>query len=427
MTATFEKTSTNHGVLKFSIDQEIINKGLDQAFNRIKKQLNAPGFRKGHVPRRIFNNLYGEESLYEKVLDAILPKAYDKAIKEAKLESVAQPKIDIESIGKGQDWVIKAELVLKPEVKLGEYKGLKIKKEAAEVTDEDINQKLEKDRNDLLELVLKEDEAAVLGDVTVIDFDGSIDGVPFEGGKSENYSLELGLEQFIPGFENQLVGHKAGEEINVRVTFPEDYHIKDLAGKEALFLTKIHEVKSKQLPKLDDDFAKDVDEEVETLDELKAKYRRQLEETKSEKAKTQFENDVVNKAVENAEIVELPKEMVHEQAYRLMEHFFNEMKQSGIDPEIYYKITNTTSEDLHKKYELEANEHVRMNLVFEAIIAAEKLEVTDEDIQKELEELAKQYKTPAEKLKSILPQDTVEHDVKMKKAFDLVISSAIAE
>jgi trigger factor len=427
MTATFEKTSTNHGVLKFSIDQELINKGLDQAFDRIKKQLNAPGFRKGHVPRKIFNNLYGEESLYEKVLDVILPEAYDKAVMETKLEPITQPKIDIESIGKGQDWVIKAELVLKPEVELGEYKGLKVKKESAEVTDEDINQKLEKGRNDLLELVLKEDEAAVLGDITVIDFDGSIDGAPFEGGKRENYSLELGSGQFIPGFEDQLVGHKAGEEVNVRVTFPEDYQLRDLVGKEALFVTKIHEVKSKKLPELDDDFAKDVDEEVETLDELKTKYRKQLEETKAEKTKIQFEDDVVNKAIENAKIVELPEEMVHEQAQRLMEHFFNEMKQKGIDPDTYYRITNTTSKDLHKKYKVEANEHVRMNLVFEAIIVAEKLEVTDEDIQKELNELAKQYKTPAEKLKSVLPQDTVEHDIKMKKAFDLVVSSAIVE
>ncbi|MDR1521299.1 MAG: trigger factor [Streptococcaceae bacterium] len=427
MTVIFEKTSTNHGVLTFSIDQETIAKGLDQAFNRIKKQLNAPGFRKGHLPRKIFNRLYGEEALYEKALDIILPAAYDKAIKEAKLEPVTQPKVDVESIKKGEDWIIKADLVLKPKVKLGEYKGLKVRKKAAEVTDEDINQKIEKDRNDLLELSLKEDEAAAIGDLIVIDFDGSINGVSFKGSKGENRQLELGLGQFIPGFEDQLVGHKAGEKVNVRVSFPENYHAKDLAGKEALFVTKIHEIKSKRLPDLDDDFAKDVDDEVETLDELKAKYRKQLKKTKVENAKTQFEKDIVCKAVKNAEIIKLPEEMIHEEAHRLMNHFFNELKQNGIDQKTYLKITNTTKDDLYKKYEVEANKNVRMNLVLEAIIAVEKIGVIDEDVKKEMKELAQQYKMSVEKLKNVLPKETVEHDIKTKKAFDLIVASAIVK
>ena len=270
MTANWEKTGTNDGVLTFAISEEIIKQEMDKVFNKVKKNVSVPGFRKGKVPRHVFNNIYGEESLFEDALNGALPAAYSQAIEEAGLDPVSQPKIDIKSMEKGQPWVIAAEVTVKPEVKLGEYKNLKVEKQDRVVTDEDVENNLKEKQERQAELVLKE-EGAELGDTAVIDYEGFVDGVAFEGGKDQNHSLELGSKQFIPGFEEQLVGVKAGEEKEVVVTFPEDYQAEDLKGKEATFKVVVHEIKTKQLPALDDEFAKDVDEEVESLDELKAK------------------------------------------------------------------------------------------------------------------------------------------------------------
>ncbi len=272
MSVSFEKKETNRGVLTFTISQEQIKPELDRVFNSVKKTINVPGFRKGHLPRPVFNQKFGEEALYQDALNNLLPNAYEAAVKEAGIEVVAQPKIDVVSMEKGQDWTISAEVVTKPEVKLGAYKDLEVSVEVSkEVTDEDVDARIERERNNLAELVLKEGPAAE-GDTVVIDFVGSVDGVEFDGGKGDNFSLGLGSGQFIPGFEDQLVGHKAGETVDVVVTFPEDYQAADLAGKEAKFVTTIHEVKEKEVPALDDELAKDIDEEVETLDELKEKY-----------------------------------------------------------------------------------------------------------------------------------------------------------
>lgn len=274
------KKGTNDGVLTFSIEQAVIEKGLTQAFNKVKKNLNVPGFRKGKVSRTVFNRMYGEEALYEDALNAVLPEAYEAAVLEAGIEPVAQPKIDVESMNKGEDWVITAEVTVKPEVKLGEYKNLTVSKQDREVTDEDVEARLKREQESQAELVIKEDAAAENGDTVVIDFEGFLGDEAFEGGKGENYSLELGSNSFIPGFEDQLVGKKAGEEVEVNVTFPEDYQAEDLAGKEAVFKVTVHEVKAKELPELDDEFAKDVDDSVESLDELKEKFRKELTEAK---------------------------------------------------------------------------------------------------------------------------------------------------
>ena len=278
MSAKWEKKGTNDGVLTFSIEQAVIEKGLTQAFNKVKKNLNVPGFRKGKVSRTVFNRMYGEEALYEDALNAVLPEAYEAAVLEAGIEPVAQPKIDVESMNKGEDWVITAEVTVKPEVKLGEYKNLTVSKQDREVTDEDVEARLKREQESQAELVIKEDAAAENGDTVVIDFEGFLGDEAFEGGKGENYSLELGSNSFIPGFEDQLVGKKAGEEVEVNVTFPEDYQAEDLAGKEAVFKVTVHEVKAKELPELDDEFAKDVDDSVESLDELKEKFRKELTE-----------------------------------------------------------------------------------------------------------------------------------------------------
>ena len=391
MSVSFENTATNRGVVTFTIGQDKIQPALDQAFNKVKKNLNAPGFRKGHMPRAVFNQKFGEEALYDDALNAILPAAYEAAIAELGLDVVAQPKIDVKSIEKGQDWTLTAEVVTKPEVKLGAYKDLEVSVEVSkEVTDEDVDAKLENERKNLAELVVKEG-AAENGDTVVIDFVGSVDGVEFDGGKGENHSLELGSGQFIPGFEDQLVGSKAGDEVEVKVTFPEDYQATDLAGKDAVFVTKVNEVKAKEVPALDDELAKDLDDEVETLDELKAKYRKELEAAKEIAFDDAVEGAALDLAVENAEIVELPAEMVEDEVHRAMNEFMGNMQRQGISPEMYFQITGTTQEDLHKQYEADADKRVKTNLVIEAVAAAEGFDATEEEIQKEINDLAAEY------------------------------------
>lgn len=424
MSVSFENTATNRGVVTFTIGQDKIQPALDQAFNKVKKNLNAPGFRKGHMPRAVFNQKFGEEALYDDALNSILPAAYEAVITELGLDVVAQPKIDVKSIEKGQDWTLTAEVVTKPEVKLGAYKDLEVSVEVSkEVTDEDVDAKLENERKNLAELVVKEG-AAENGDTVVIDFVGSVDGVEFDGGKGENHSLELGSGQFIPGFEDQLVGSKAGDEVEVKVTFPEDYQATDLAGKDAVFVTKVNEVKAKEVPALDDELAKDLDDEVETLDELKAKYRKELEAAKEIAFDDAVEGAALDLAVENAEIVELPAEMVEDEVHRAMNEFMGNMQRQGISPEMYFQITGTTQEDLHKQYEADADKRVKTNLVIEAVAAAEGFDATEDEIQKEINDLAAEYNMEVSQVSSLLSPEMLKHDITMKKAVELITSSA---
>lgn len=424
MSVSFENKATNRGVITFTIGQDKIKPALDQAFNKVKKNLNAPGFRKGHMPRAVFNQQFGEEALYEDALNALLPAAYQAAVAELSLDVVAQPKIDIQSMEKGQEWTLTAEVVTKPEVKLGDYKNLEVSVEATkEVTDAEVDEKVERERNNLAELIVKEG-AAELGDTVVIDFVGSVDGVEFDGGKGENFSLELGSGQFIPGFEDQLVGAKAGETVEVNVTFPEQYQAEDLAGKDAKFVTTVHEVKAKEVPALDDELAKDIDEEVETLDELKAKYRKELESAKEIAFDDAVEGAALELAVANAEIVELPEEMVHDEVHRAMNEFMGNMQRQGISPEMYFQLTGTTEEDLHKQYEADADKRVKTNLVIEAIAKAEGFEASDEEIEKEINDLASEYNMEVEQVRNLLSADMLKHDIAMKKAVEVVTSTA---
>ena len=424
MSVSFENTATNRGVVTFTIGQDKIQPALDQAFNKVKKNLNVPGFRKGHMPRAVFNQKFGEEALYDDALNAILPAAYEAAIAELDLDVVAQPKIDVKSIEKGQDWTLTAEVVTKPEVTLGAYKDLEVSVEASkEVTDEEVDAKLENERRNLAELVVKEG-AAENGDTVVIDFVGSVDGVEFDGGKGENHSLELGSGQFIPGFEDQLVGAKAGDEVEVKVTFPEDYQASDLAGKAAVFVTKVNEVKAKEVPALDDELAKDLDDEVETLDELKAKYRKELEAAKEIAYDDAVEGAALDLAVENAEIVELPAEMVENEVHRAMNEFMGNLQRQGISPEMYFQITGTTQEDLRKQYEADSDKRVKTNLVIEAVAAAEGFDATDEEIQKEINDLAAEYNMEVSQVSELLSPEMLKHDIAMKKAVEVITSSA---
>ena len=424
MSVSFEAKDTNRGVLTFTIGQDAIKPELDRVFNKVKQDINLPGFRKGHLPRAVFNQKFGEEALYQDVVNALLPAAYEAAVAEAGLEVVAQPKIDVVSMEKGQDWTINAEVVTKPEVKLGDYKNLTVSVEATkEVSDEEVDAKIERERNNLAELVIKEG-AAEEGDTVVIDFVGSVDGVEFDGGKGENFSLGLGSGQFIPGFEAQLVGHAAGEEVNVEVTFPEDYQADDLAGKPALFVTKIHEVKAKEVPALDDELAKDIDEEVETLDELKAKYRKELETAKEIAFDDAVESAALELAVENAEIVELPEEMIHEEVHRAINEFLGGLQQQGISPDMYFQITGTTQDDLHKQYEADAEKRTKTNLVVEAVAKAEGFEATEEEINKEIEDLAATYNMEVEQVRNLLSSEMLKHDIAVKKAVEVITSTA---
>lgn len=412
------------GTLTFDIDTETIQKGIDHAFTRTQKRISVPGFRKGHVPRTIFNQMYGEESLYQDALNDVLPDAYEAAIKEAGIEPVDQPQVNVESMEKGQPWTLTATVAVKPEVTLGDYKGMEVPEQDTSVSDADVDSELENKRQQQAELVLKEDEAAADGDTVVIDYEGSVDGEKFDGGSADNYSLVLGSGSFIPGFEDQLVGHKAGEDVDVNVTFPEDYHAKDLAGKDALFKVKIHEVKEKQLPELDDEFAKDVDEDVETLAELKDKVKKQLQDKKEAAAKAAIEDAAIEAAVANAETEEIPQAMLDDDTNRQLQQYLAGMQQQGINPQMYFQITNTTEDDLRKQFADDAAKRVKTNLVLEAVVKDANLNATDEDVQNEIADLAKQYGMDEEAVSKALTRDMLEHDIEIKKAVDLIADSA---
>ena len=422
MTAKWEKQGTNEGILTFTIAADEVAKGLDRTFNRVKKNLNVKGFRKGHISRQMFNKMYGEEALFEETLNQLLPMAYPKAVQEAGIDPVAQPEIDIESMNKGEDWVITARVVVRPEVKLGEYKNLEVEKQNREVSDEEVQKALEGLQNQHAELVVSED-AAKEGDTVVIDFEGFKDGVAFDGGKGENYPLELGSGSFIPGFEDQLVGAKAGDDVEVKVTFPENYQAEDLAGQDAIFNVHVHEVKAKELPELDDEFAKDVDDEVESLDELKAKIRKDLEEKREEEANNNIRNLSLEQAVNNAEM-EIPQAMIDEEINRSMEQFMQQMQNNGISKEMYFQLTGTTEEDLRNQFATDASQRVSADLVLNAIVDAENIEVSEEDMNEEVASLAKQYNMDEEQVRSVLSEDMLKHDIQIKRAMDMITETA---
>ncbi|GEN47814.1 trigger factor [Ligilactobacillus pobuzihii] len=425
MSAKWEKEEgTNNGKLTFEIQPDKIKEGLDTAFNRVKKSLNVPGFRKGKVPRQIFNKMYGEESLYQDALNAILPEEYSKAVQESEIKPVDQPEVNVESMDKDSAWVLSAKVTVEPEVELGQYKDLEVTPHPTRVLKADVEKALEDKRQQQAELVLKEEEPAAKGDTVVIDYEGSVDGVPFDGGKADNQSLELGSNQFIPGFEDQLIGHKSGEDVSVKVTFPEDYQATDLAGKEAVFATKIHEVKEKELPELDDEFAKDVDEDVDTLEELKAKIKEDLKAKKVSEAKSAIEDEAIGYAVDNAKIGKIPDAMIEEDIHRQMDQFMSGMQQQGISADMYYQLTGSSEEDLHKRFEEGAEKRVKTNLVLEAIVKSEDVKASDKEISSEIKDLAGQYGLDENAVRSALSDDMLQHDIAIRKVVDEIADSA---
>ncbi|AVH75619.1 trigger factor [Weissella koreensis] len=425
--AEFTRGDGNKGTLKFEIPVEDHAAAIDAAFNKIKDTLDVPGFRKGKMPKQMFIARFGEEALYEDALNFALQEAYPSAIDATGIAPVNQPQIGVESLEKGQAWVISAEVEVAPEIELGDYKGLTVKKQDVVVSDADVDAEIETMRQGQAELVLAEDHAAENGDTVVIDFDGSVDGDHFEGGKGENFNLELGSGQFIPGFEEQLVGHKADESVEVKVTFPTDYQAEDLAGKEAVFETTIHEVKVKEVPALDDEFAKDVDEEVAGLEELKAKTKDRLAEAKKNEAAEAKEDEAVSLAVDNAKVVgeEIPTAMLEEDIHRQMNSFFASMQNQGISQEMYSQITGQTNEDIHKQYAEGAENRVKTSLVLEAIVKAEGITPDQAAIDAEVKSLADQYGMEEDAIRNALTDDMLAHDIAVKEAVNTIVDSAI--
>ncbi|AIZ61041.1 trigger factor [Bacillus safensis] len=423
MSVKWEKQEGNEGVLTVEVDAETFNKALDDAFKKVVKQVSIPGFRKGKVPRGLFEQRFGVESLYQDALDILLPVEYPKAIDEAGIEPVDRPEIDVEKIEKGESLIFTAKVTVKPEVKLGDYKGLNVEKDDTAVTDEDVQEELKGMQNRQAELVVKEEGAIENGDTVVLDFEGFVDGEAFEGGKAENYSLEVGSGSFIPGFEEQLVGLEAGAEKDVEVTFPEEYHAEDLAGKPAVFKVKIHEIKAKELPALDDEFAKDVDEEVETLAELTEKTKKRLEEAKENEAEGKLREELVAKASENAE-VDIPQAMVDTELDRMMKEFEQRLQMQGMNLELYFQFSGQDEDALKEQMKEDAAKRVKSNLTLEAIAAAENLQVSDEEVEEELSKMAEAYNMPIENIKQAIGStEAMKEDLKVRKAIDFLVEN----
>ncbi|MBY6051006.1 trigger factor [Cytobacillus firmus] len=424
MSAKFEKLEGNRGVLTIEVDAEKVTEGLDAAFKKVVKQVNVPGFRKGKMPRGMFEKRFGVESLYQDAVDYLLPEAYANAIDETGIEPVDRPEIDVEQIEKGKSLIFKATVTVKPEVKLGEYKGVEVKPLETNVTDEDVNNELTSLQERQAELAVKEEGKAENGDTVVMDFEGFVDGEAFEGGKAENYSLELGSGQFIPGFEEQLIGTAAGESKDVEVSFPEEYHAAELAGKPATFKVTVHEIKTKQLPELDDEFAKDADEEVETLDALKEKIKTRLEESKKHEAEHHVRDTVVEAAAANAEM-EIPAAMVDTEVNRMMQEFEQRLQMQGMNLELYFQFSGQDEAALREQMKEEAEKRVRVNLTLEAIAKAENIEVSDEEVSEELNKMAEMYNMSADQITQALGSlEGLKADLQIKKAVDFLVENS---
>ncbi|ABJ62614.1 trigger factor [Leuconostoc mesenteroides] len=419
----------NQGTLEFEIARAQVEEGLEQAFQRNKNEVSIPGFRKGKVTKQLFFQKFGEEALYQQAMDIVLPAAYEAAIDEAGITPVGRPNIEPVSMNKGEAWTLKAVVKTAPAIKLGEYLNLEVEAQDEEVADADVDAEIKRLQDGQAELVLQEESVkAENGDTVVIDFDGSVDGVKFDGGQGKDFSLALGSGQFIPGFEEQLVGHTAGEDVNVNVTFPEDYQAADLAGKEALFEVTIHELKRKELPELDDEFAKDVDEEVETLAELKEKTSKKLADEKAQAAKAAFEDAVISKAVDNASVDgdEIPAEMIDEDVHRQIDQYLGQLQQQGISREMFFQISGQTEDDLHKQFEEGAETRVKTGLILEAIVAAEKIDPSAEQVSEEVASLAAQYNMEEDKVRAAISESMLKHDIAMREAIKKVTDSAKA-
>lgn len=419
------KIDTNIYEIEVTVTPEVFADACKSAYMKQRKSIQIPGFRKGKATQGMIEKVYGEGAFYEDALEIVYPQAVTDAISEAGLRTVDQPyDLEVPVMSKAEGVEMKMKVTVYPEVKLGEYKGLKAKMLPVEATDEDVDKELENMRDRNSRLVTVDDREAQMGDTVELDFEGFVDGTAFDGGKGENYPLELGSGSFIPGFEEQVAGHKTEEQFDVNVTFPEEY-AAELAGKDAVFKCKIHEIKMKEMPELDDEFAKDVSE-FDTLDELKADIKKQISDKKESEAKTDFENQLMEQVVENMEC-EIPECMFEHRTDDMIQDYSYRLKMQGIDLDTYLSYLGQDKDAFKASFRTGAENQVKTSIALEAIVEAENIEATDEDIEEEIKKLAEQYQMEAEQIKNAVPQDQIASDIKTRKALDLVVDSAVKE
>ena len=425
MSVKLEKLENSMAKLTIEVAPEALDKAIDKAYQKNKNRMQIPGFRKGKAPRAMLEKMYGKEIFYEDAANILVPEEYEKAFDECEEEIVSAPSVEIVQLEAGKPFIFTATVALKPEIKLGKYKGVKIDKIEINVTDEEVNAVIEKERQNSARTISVEDRPVKKDDMTVIDFEGFVDGVAFEGGKGENYPLTIGSGTFIPGFEDQLIGAKIGEEKEVKVTFPEDYHADDLKGKEAVFKCTVKEIKEKELPELNDEFASEVSE-YETFDEYKAATLKNLQEKKVSDAKNQKEDAVIAAIVEASEI-NIPEAMLETEKRQMVQDFARNIQAQGINMEQYFKFTGMNPDQLMEQVAPNAEKRIKSTLVLENVAAAEKLEATDEDVENEFKRMADMYKMDVEKVKDLVGDKGVaeiKKDLVIKKAIDFVVENA---
>lgn len=417
------KVDTNRVQLEVSVDADAFEKAVDQAYRKEKGKIAIPGFRKGKAPRKFVEKYYGEKIFYDDAVNAVYPGALQQAIREANIEMV-EDKIDFDVVSAGKEGLVfKATVTTKPEAKIEGYKGLAVAKKRVEATDADVNAEIDRVRDRNARMVSVEDREAQKGDIVDIDFDGRVGGKPFAGGKAENYSLVLGAGQFVPGFEDQVIGHKSGEEFDVKVTFPKDYQAKDLAGKDAVFKVKLHEIKKKELPGVDDDFVKDVSD-FDTLDEYKADIRKKILEAREKAAKDEVDNQLIDKLVSLLQ-AEIPEAMFRNQIDDDLRDFSYRLQTQGMNLQNYMKYTGLDDEGVRKQFRPQAERQVKLRLALEKIAELEKIQPSDDDVESEYKKIAESYKTDMEKVKKAIPRENIAKDLGVEKAFGLVRDSAV--
>ena len=428
MSLQVEKMEKNMAKLTIEVSAEELEKALQGAYNKQKGQISVPGFRKGKVPRQMIEKMYGAAIFYDDAANALIPEAYSKAYDESGLEIVSQPKIEVVQIEKGKPFIFTAEVATKPEVTLGEYKGLKVSKVSNRVTAKEVEAKLEEEQKKNARTITVEDRAVQDGDEVVLDFEGFVNGVAFAGGKGENYPLTIGSGSFIPGFEEQLIGVEAEKEVEVNVTFPEEYHSEDLAGKEAVFKCTVHEIKTKDLPELDDEFAAEVSE-FDTLEEYKADIKAKIKEQKIAEGKRQKEDQAVEKAVANA-TMEIPEAMIDTQVQQMTGEFAQRMQSQGLTMEQYFQFTGLTADKMMEEMRPQAVKRIETRLVLEAIAKAENIEITDEKVDEEIAKMAEMYKMEVEKLKEYMGEaekEQMKADMAVQEAVTILVDNAVEE
>lgn len=429
MSLQVENLEHNMAKLTITVSAEEVEKALQAAYLKQRSKISLPGFRKGKVPRQMIEKMYGPEVFYDEAANHMISEAYGKAYDECELEIASQPTIDVVQLEKGKDFIFTAEVAVKPEVKLGEYKGLKVDKVSTRVMQKEVDEEIEKERERNARTVEVTDRAVQDKDIVTLDFEGFVDGVAFEGGKGENYPLTIGSGAFIPGFEEQLIGAEIDKETEVKVTFPEEYQAKELAGKEAVFKCTVHEIKAKELPELDDEFASEVSEEAETLEDYKVEVKAKIKERKENEGKEKKENQAVEQAVANAEI-DLPAPMVDLQAKQMADDFARRIMQQGMSVEQYFQFTGLNEEKMMEELKPQAEKRIRTRLVLEAIVAAENIEVSDERLDEELQKMADSYQMEVEKLKEFMGENEkkqMKEDIAVQDAVTLITEAAVEE